>query len=306
MHIKELWNIMINYNKCNKIQSISIDKICIEYKTGDSLELLANRYNCSPGLIRRHLIRNGVIIRSLSEALKVSNNIYRVNIPLSVCEEYESGSTLIDLGIKYNCHSSTIRRRLISYGVKLRSKVEVYKLQYEINDSTYTFDILRSICNEYTNGASLEVLGKKYNHTCSFIQKKLENYGIEVDRVGSDRWRRKVSATQQGISYDEWENFAYNLNSLYCPAFDDECRESNREKYGRRCFICGISEKKNVTKKGDQWKLSVHHYDMDKMQGCDGRIWKLIPLCMRCHPQAHNELWQSRIVWLLKNIWYIG
>lgn len=114
---------------------------------------------------------------------------------------------------------------------------------------------------------------------------------------------KRISAGRQGVSYDEWKSFTYNLNSLYCPAFDEDCRESNREKYDRRCFTCDLLEEENVTKNGDRWKLSVHHYDMDKMQGCDGKKWKLVPLCLKCHGIAHNSLWEARITWLLENVW---
>lgn len=111
----------------------------------------------------------------------------------------------------------------------------------------------------------------------------------------------KLSAGIQGIPYDEWEDFA--KNQLYCPDFNDECKESNREKYNRLCFLTGLPEEKNITSTGKQQKLSVHHVDMDKGQGCNGIKWKLVPLCMSWHHKVHNELWESRIIWLLDNVW---
>jgi hypothetical protein len=113
--------------------------------------------------------------------------------------------------------------------------------------------------------------------------------------------REKHSAAMQHIPYDEWEQFASHLS--YCPLFNEKCRESNREKYGRRCFLTGLLESENITKTGKQQKLSVHHIDMDKGQGCDGKRWKLVPLCKSWHPKVHNKLWEARIIWLLKNVW---
>jgi len=124
----------------------------------------------------------------------------------------------------------------------------------------------------------------------------------QYGRIWTEKERRQCSARQQGITYDEWE--FYVKKSPYCPAFNEKCRESNREKYGRRCFLCDLSEFENITVTNKQKRLSVHHYDMDKMQGCDDRRWKLVPLCLHCHGGAHNNLWESRIIWLLKNIWY--
>lgn len=114
--------------------------------------------------------------------------------------------------------------------------------------------------------------------------------------------REKHSASHLHIPYDEWENFAED--KLYCPDFNEECKESNRDKYGRRCFLTGLPEEKNITKNGKQQKLSVHHYDMDKGQGCNGKKWKLVPLCVSWHSKVHNPLWEARIIWLLDNIWY--
>lgn len=119
------------------------------------------------------------------------------------------------------------------------------------------------------------------------------------EKTISEETRRKVSAALQGISYDEWEGFA--VNSPYCPAFNEACRESNREKYGRRCFICGLPEAENITKTGKQKKLSVHHVDMNKNQGCDGHEWKLVPLCMNYH--RHSVVWTERIKYLLRIVW---
>lgn len=113
--------------------------------------------------------------------------------------------------------------------------------------------------------------------------------------------RKKSSATHQGIHYDEWEDFV--MDKTYCPAFDDICRESNRKKYNNECFICGLQESENRTKTGKLRKLSVHHVDMKKEQGCDGHRWKLIPVCMYCHIPIHTSLWQARIIYLLNNIY---
>ena len=114
-------------------------------------------------------------------------------------------------------------------------------------------------------------------------------------RMGSEEHSRKMSAVQQGISYDEWEGFA--KSQLYCPKFNESCKESNRMKYGRRCFLTGLPEAENGQ------KLSVHHCDMNKQQGCDGHRWRLVPLCRAWHGRTHNETWEARIGYLLENVW---
>jgi hypothetical protein len=118
----------------------------------------------------------------------------------------------------------------------------------------------------------------------------------------SEETRRRRSATQQGIPYDDWESYA--TNSLYCPKFNEQCKESNREKYGRHCFLTGAPESENVNKSGKMSKLSVHHVDMDKMQGCNGNRWKLVPMLQGLHGRMHNETWLARIEYLLEHVWY--
>ena len=123
------------------------------------------------------------------------------------------------------------------------------------------------------------------------------------------KFGERVSAGKQHISYDEWEAFA--AKKLYCPDFNEECKESNRNKYGRMCFLTSLPEEENIGKNGKQRNLSVHHVDMDKGQGCNGIKWKLVPLCMEWHSKVHNKLWEARIIWLLNNVWnnqkvYIG
>lgn len=125
--------------------------------------------------------------------------------------------------------------------------------------------------------------------------------GINSPHYGkhhSKETRRQMSATKQGITYDEWESYA--TNSQYCPKFNESCRESNRKKYNRQCFICGCDESKNITSTGKQQKLSVHHIDMNKAQGCDGYGWKLIPVCIYCHNKLHTKRMQSYIEYILK------
>jgi hypothetical protein len=108
-----------------------------------------------------------------------------------------------------------------------------------------------------------------------------------------------VSARHQGISIDDWDGFA--TNSPYCEKFNESCRESNRDKYDRECFICGKPESKNFTKSGKLRKLSVHHIDMNKQQGCNDNEWKLVPVCLNHHGMLHTELWEARIKYLLRN-----
>lgn len=79
----------------------------------------------------------------------------------------------------------------------------------------------------------------------------------------------------------------------YCDKFDNSCRERVRDKYDRTCFVC------NVREDVDARRLSVHHVDKNRGQGCNNVDWKLVPLCASCHASAHHEPLMSRIDYLI-------
>jgi len=134
-------------------------------------------------------------------------------------------------------------------------------------------------------------------HTSTETRKKLSD--AKKGKKLTEKSKKRMSAAKQGISYDEWEG--YITDSPYCPQFNYSCKESNREKYDRMCFICGLPEHLNITSNGQYKKLSVHHIDMDKNQGCEGIRWKLIPVCIHCHGMVHMDLWNCRITYLLND-----
>lgn len=113
----------------------------------------------------------------------------------------------------------------------------------------------------------------------------------------TEETKQHMSAGAQGIPYEEWNGYA--TEHRYCEKFNESCRERIRKKYDHRCFICDKPQEDNVTRTGKHKKLSVHHTDMNKNQGCDGVQWKLAPLCMSCHSKSHFCPMKSRINYLV-------
>lgn len=111
------------------------------------------------------------------------------------------------------------------------------------------------------------------------------NYG----KSPSDETRMKTSATLQGISMEEWDGFA--RAGKYCHLWNEKLRESIREEFGRKCFICGKNEEQNGM------KLDVHHTNYGKMCMCSYDC-RLVPLCKSCHTKTnHNKFyWYSYIM----------
>lgn len=71
----------------------------------------------------------------------------------------------------------------------------------------------------------------------------------------------------------------------YCYKFNNKFKEYIRDKFNRRCFICGVSEKCN------EKELNVHHIDYNKTSICNGKSWSFVPLCNKCHGKTNFNRW---------------
>lgn len=184
------------------------------------------------------------------------------------------------------------------------SKVMAYENTKKWNDSDYKDKVAKTISGiiiqQWDEGVYPRTQTEDHAMKRSISAQKTKAKDPEKYKYVSDETRRKISAAAQGISYDEWESFADGQE--YCPKFNEECRESNRDKYDRQCFLCDLLEKDNITSTGLQKRLAVHHVDLNKNQGCEGHRWKLVPLCIHCHGKSHTKLWIARIIWLLSNM----
>ena len=77
----------------------------------------------------------------------------------------------------------------------------------------------------------------------------------------------------------------------YCYKFNDALKEQIRNRFNRKCAMCGISESEYMDRMRNDGKrpckLHVHHIGSDKKQGCDGVKINLAPLCASCHTKMH-------------------
>lgn len=82
----------------------------------------------------------------------------------------------------------------------------------------------------------------------------------------------------------------------YCYKFNATLKEEIRAQFGFKCFFCGTYE--------GNTKHHVHHVDYNKVQGCKGQKWALIPLDNRCHNRTNSNRWY----WfcLLRDYWVYG
>jgi hypothetical protein len=136
-----------------------------------------------------------------------------------------------------------------------------------------------------TTVVQINNLNNGHTSSCGCLEQEnlISQHGNE-DRIQAIRetWsdpqiRFKVSGEKNprwrgGLSYGK-----------YCHRFNEDLKEEIRDKFNRQCYICGVSETKP--------RLHVHHIDYNKVQGCKGMKWSLLPLCQSCHAKTNNNRW---------------
>jgi hypothetical protein len=71
----------------------------------------------------------------------------------------------------------------------------------------------------------------------------------------------------------------------YCFKFNERFKEYIREKFNRKCFICGKTEEENKR------RLCVHHVDYNKNSICNGKEWAFVSLCTYHHNKTNFDRW---------------
>jgi len=100
-------------------------------------------------------------------------------------------------------------------------------------------------------------------------------------KIHTEKTRAKISAALVGENNPNFRNWA--SRNPYCYKWSPALREQVRNHWGRVCLNCGKSEIENGR------RLSVHHIDGNKMQGCDGHDWFLVPLCLSCNSKKLED-----------------
>jgi hypothetical protein len=122
---------------------------------------------------------------------------------------------------------------------------------------------------------------------CSLECERKSGLTKRIGQKRSEEVKKKMSKSRSGSKHWNWKGGVKNLP--YCPKFTEYVKERVRNHFKRKCYLCGKPETKNNNK-----KLSVHHVNYDKGQGCSG-TWLLIPLCNSCHTKTNfnRDYWET-------------
>jgi hypothetical protein len=101
------------------------------------------------------------------------------------------------------------------------------------------------------------------------------------------KWRQENKDLISGPNASNWRGG--KMYEPYCPKFDETFKEYIRDKFDRKCFICGKAEESigNIRKQ----RLHIHHVDYNKNDICNGYSWPFVPLCPSCHARTNYNRW---------------
>ena len=160
------------------------------------------------------------------------------------------------------------------------SQEYILKLQESHKRENLSEESRRNMSNSH-KGKSSPKKGQKLSDMTK-EKLRLANIGKKQSKETIEK-RRPLISGKNAPNWIDGRSF-----EPYCIKFNNQKKEEIREQYGRKCYICEKEEKDNKYKSGKQIKLSVHHIDSDKEQGCNGKQWKLVPLCCNCHSKLHR------------------
>ena len=108
-------------------------------------------------------------------------------------------------------------------------------------------------------------------------------------KICHDKWQSKYKFGENNSNWKGGISF-----NPYCEKFNNIKKEEVRNEYNNCDYLTGIHRDIcNKDKNGKIRELDVHHIDYNKMQGCNDREWKLIPVS-----RYHNLMFNSN-----RNFW---
>lgn len=179
-------------------------------------------------------------------------------------------------------HPSDITRQKLSIALKGR-KLKPFTDEHRKKISDARTGTKRPPVSDETRKKLSDALtGRKFSEEALF-KMSLAKKG----RTLSPTTREKLSIAHSGEKCHLWKGGI--SFEPYCPKFNNRLKEEIRNKYGRKCLLCGAPENGR--------RLDIHHVDYDKQQGCNGKKWELVPLCLPCHSKTNNsrEYWNNII-----------
>lgn len=188
--------------------------------------------------------------------------------------------SMSQIGSLFGISGQSISYWIYKYDIPVRCKSDACIVKYNIDiekDQLYKLYVGKL--------KSSREIAELLNCDHSTVLEYLHNYNIPV---------RSLSDAKKGELGPNWRGGITYLP--YCYKFNDSLKEYIRNKFNRKCALCGKLEIENSGK-----RLAVHHITYGKMDGCNNQKLYLLPLCLSCHSKTNY----NRYYWfsLLYNYW---
>ena len=203
-------------------------------------------------------------------------NYTKKDIPNLYFREKKNSSAIAPL---VGMSISGVTYYLRSHGYKLRSRGESGALvtrkrgnqRMNITESD-RFEIVRIYV---AKEASVRQIAKKYNLSMGATRSILVQRGVKM-RTSSEGLKVRYPNGRFGELHGGWRG---GLSFLpYSKEFNESLKEDIRDRDGRKCQLCGKTEKEELCE--NKRKLSVNHIDFDK-NNCS--LENLNTLCNVCN-----------------------
>lgn len=149
----------------------------------------------------------------------------------------------------------------------------------------------RKHTDEAKNKVSVANSKNKIKVCCGYCGKELFRTKNRIKDINESFCSRECMAKKQkGKHHPSWKG---GLSfEPYCIKFNNTFKESIRDMFDRKCFLCDKSEVDNGK------KLCIHHVNYDKNCLCDDSKCEFVPLCNSCHSKTNfnRSEWEQQIL----------
>lgn len=209
---------------------------------------------------KRHRWYKTISPEKREEAMEIVETVRRAKISAAWTPEMRAKMSAARTG-----KNSPVYGRIFSHTEETKAKLKAAWIP-EKRAKARAAKIGKTLSEEHRAKLSASHTGKTHTE-----ESKLMNSVSNKERWKDPEFRTRMSGESSpnwkgGISFEP-----------YCPAFNGSLKENIRNRDNRTCVLCGTGEIQNGQ------RLSVHHIDSDKAQGCSGKKWYLCALCRSCN-----------------------
>lgn len=217
---------------------IPIEEVKQLLKDGNSVEFIANKFNCGETSIRRIMKKYNLITNYKPNYKKYDNS----NDEL-ICSLYLEGCSTTEIGKVFNMTHRSVINHLEYCGIKRRSLIESQYLSNGKNFPKDLYDYDKIYDLYITQHKSKKDLGKLFNVDSSSIHTALLKLGIPIRNNSESK-----IGLNTGSKHPNWKNGITPLNLRLREAFQVQLTPHVLKRDAYKCQICGATG-----------KLHVHH-----------------------------------------------